>query len=246
MKLTIAVANENYEEMERMREVILSYFSNRKNLDVSVDLFQDGASLIEARSSRKYDVIFLDICVKGTPELQTARILRFQQPSQLLVFMISSTEHYPLACAFHAFDCLLKPFRQERVFQVLGDVMRVLFSEQQEIEIRVARNVLKVKTEQIAKVISEGHNVYISLKNGREIRSIMPFRDIQMLLSENACFLSCNRGIILNMHCIKSIKDEEICMADGSIYPLRVRDRAKLIEKITNFIFYEEEKELGA
>ena len=70
--------------------------------------------------------------MEGTNGIETARILRRTDPDLLLVFVTSSPEYVWDAFPVHPFDYLLKPYREEKLFQLAevaaGVVSYVLLS----------------------------------------------------------------------------------------------------------------------
>ena len=60
--------------------------------------------------------------MEGTNGIETARILRRTDPDLLLVFVTSSPEYVWDAFPVHPFDYLLKPYREEKLFQLADEL----------------------------------------------------------------------------------------------------------------------------
>ena len=61
--------------------------------------------------------------MEGTNGIETARILRRTDPDLLLVFVTSSPEYVWDAFPVHPFDYLLKPYREEKLFQLADELL---------------------------------------------------------------------------------------------------------------------------
>ena len=85
-------------------------------------------------------------------------------------------------------------------------------------------------------VTSRGHAVDVILDSGNKLSSTMKFSDLEEQLSLDKRFLSCNRGIVINMDHILSLDEDVFKMKDGSSYPIRVRERAKVISQYTRYM----------
>ena len=89
----------------------------------------------------------------------------------------------------------------------------------------------------ISSVVSNReHTVEINLTDGKCIRSIMTFREIEKFFAEDARFLLCNRGIILNMSQISAQEKGVFVMKDGMRYPIRVNGQSKVAEAFSQYL----------
>ena len=63
----------------------------------------------------------------------------------------------------------------------------------------------------------------------------MTFTEIENLLTADPRFLRCNRGILVNMDQVLRLDGDVFRMRDGTIFPLRVRSRAELVNKFSRY-----------
>ena len=85
-------------------------------------------------------------------------------------------------------------------------------------------------------VSSREHTVEINLTDGKCIRSIMTFREIEKLFAEDSRFLLCNRGIIVNMSQISAQEKGVFIMKNGTRYPIRVNGQSKVTEAFSQYL----------
>ena len=82
---------------------------------------------------------------------------------------------------------------------------------------------------------SRGHTVEVHLSDGQTLRSIMTFAEIEKILADDPRFLRCNRGVIVNMDQVLRLDGDVFKMRDGTIFPLRVRNRSALVSKFAQY-----------
>mgnify|MGYP002232705333 CR=1 FL=1 len=118
---------------------------------------------------------------KVTNGIETARILRRTDPDLLLVFVTSSPEYVWDAFPVHPFDYLLKPYREEKLFQLADELRRVLFRAEPELEVRIARQQVHLPLRKIQYAMAQNHYVRIVSDDG-ECRTVSTFSQVEQLL----------------------------------------------------------------
>ena len=126
MELRFAVVEDRLPDAQRLESLLRLAFGGGQPL--VCDHYESGDAFLAAFPSKEYQVIFLDICMEGTNGIETARILRRADPDLLLVFVTSSPEYVWDAFPVHPFDYLLKPYREEKLFQLADELRRSPFS----------------------------------------------------------------------------------------------------------------------
>ena len=122
MELRFAVVEDRLPDAQRLEGLLRLAFGNGYIL--VCDHFESGDAFLQAFPSRAYQAVFLDICMEGTNGIDTARTLRRTDPDLPLVFVTSSPEYVWDAFPVHPFDYLLKPYREERLFQLADELRR--------------------------------------------------------------------------------------------------------------------------
>lgn len=124
MELRFAVVEDRLPDAQRLESLLRLAFGGGQPL--VCDHYESGDAFLAAFPSKNYQVVFLDICMEGTNGIETARILRRTDPDLLPVFVTSSPEYVWDAFPVHPFDYLLKPYREEKLFQLADELRRVL------------------------------------------------------------------------------------------------------------------------
>ncbi|MBR3235530.1 MAG: response regulator transcription factor [Atopobiaceae bacterium] len=234
MDLHIDIVDDLASDRERLAKDLREYFDQRPiNLDLRE--YESAEQALVAFEAGKTQVMFLDICMDGMSGIQLAERIRQADQRVLIIFLTTSPEYAFDAFPVHPFDYLMKPYEVERLHAVLSEAMRALEMEEQTIAIRVPRDTHEVPLSKLCAIESRGHSVEVHLTDGQTLRSIMTFAEIEKLLADDARFLRCNRGVIVNMDQVLRLDRDMFKMRDGTIFPLRVRNRAALISQFSQY-----------
>lgn len=241
MELRFAVVEDRLPDAQRLESLLRLAFGGGQPL--VCDHYESGDAFLAAFPSKEYQVVFLDICMEGTNGIETARILRRADPDLLLVFVTSSPEYVWDAFPVHPFDYLLKPYREEKLFQLADELRRVLFRAEPELEVRIARQQVHLPLRKIQYAMAQNHYVRIVSDDG-ECRAVSTFSQVEQLLRAQANFIVCNRGVILNMDKVLRLDSDCFEMLDGTCLPVRQKDKNSLFAQFTQYQFRHMRREL--
>lgn len=218
MELRFAVVEDRLPDAQRLESLLRLAFGGGHTL--VCDHYESGDAFLQAFPSKNHQVVFLDICMEGTNGIETARILRRTDPDLLLVFVTSSPEYVWDAFPVHPFDYLLKPYREEKLFQLADELRRVLFRAEPELEVRIARQQVHLPLRKIQYAMAQNHYVRIVSDDGE-------------------C-----RGVILNMDKVLRLDSDCFEMLDGTRLPVRQKDKNTLFAQFTQYQFRHMRREL--
>ncbi len=241
MELRFAVVEDRLPDAQRLESLLRLAFGGGQPL--VCDHYESGDAFLAAFPSKNYQVVFLDICMEGTNGIETARILRRTDPDLLLVFVTSSPEYVWDAFPVHPFDYLLKPYREEKLFQLADELRRVLFRAEPELEVRIARQQVHLPLRKIQYAMAQNHYVRVVSDDG-ECRAVSTFSQVEQLLRAQENFLVCNRGVILNMDKVLRLDSDCFEMLDGTCLPVRQKDKNTLFAQFTQYQFRHMRREL--
>ena len=236
MELHIAVVDDQKSDRTVLENGLREFFADFPDVHPVIECYCRAESLLLKFTESRYQLVFLDICMDSMNGIELAKRLREEDSKLLIVFLTSSREYAFDAFPVHPFDYLMKPCSTENLSRVLSEAMRVLRSGDPEITVRVSRAVYQVPLRKISSVESQGHIVEIHLTTGEILRSIMTFSEVSKCLADDKRFLLCNRGLLVNMDRVLSLNGETLKMKDGTVYPLRVRDRVMIVSQFSQYM----------
>ena len=234
--LKLAVVDDENEHIERIteygREFCLEHF-----LAFECDSFHNGEDFLKTFDQGKYEIIFMDIYMKGMNGMETTKKLRELDRDCIVIFLTTSTDFMPDAFSCHAYDYIVKPFTKERVFQAFHDVLYLLAPAKRYITINVGRKNVSISLEDITSVISDGHYLEITLKKGTILRSRMTSKELMEKVDNDMRFILVNKGVILNADYIMEVENLNCVLINGTSFPIRIRNHVEVEQAIQDYNF---------
>lgn len=201
-----------------------------------VRCYSSGVEILKDFEPGAFHIVFMDIIMDSINGIETARQLRKSDASLLIVFITTSREYAFEAFTIHTFDYILKPYRMDDVARVLSEAVTLLSEEEASVTLKVSRNEYKIPVRKIISAVAQDHFVSINLMGGKYLLSNMKFSEVERVLSEHEDFLTCNRGVIVNMSHISAQEEGVFIMKDGMHYPIRRHSRAKIIAAFSQYL----------
>lgn len=239
MALPIAIVEDQTPDAQRLEELLQQQLP-----EAECTWFACGDDFLRAAAEPGlYAVVFLDICMAGTNGIETARRLRQADPEVLIVFVTSSPEYVWDAFPVHPFDYLLKPYEEEKFRKLAAELRRVLCRTEPELEVRIARQTVQLPLRKVLYAMAQNHFVRVVSEDG-ECRAACGFAQVEEKLRTEENFMSCNRGIVINMDKVLRFEDDCIEMLDGTRLPVRQKDKNALFAHFTQYQFRHMRREL--
>lgn len=120
---------------------------------------------------------------------------------------------------------------------------QALRCKEPELEIRIARQSIQLPLRKVLYAIARNHYVLITTEDG-EYRAMCSFAQIEEKLTARENFMSCNRGVIINMDKVLRFGEDCIEILDGTCLPVRQKDKCTLLARFTQYQFRHMRQEL--
>ena len=199
MELNIAVVDDTLSDVFRLKSFLETWFAASKHKLTGITTFTSGEKMLKVFEPKMFQIVFMDIIMKETNGVETAKILRDYDTELLIVFTTTSREYAFDVFPVLPFDYVLKPYSKKDVSKVLDEALRFFTASEPAVRIKSARSEYTISLRLISSAVSNNHTVEIRLTDGKSISSTMTFRQAEKLFAEDSRFLLCNRGIIVNM-----------------------------------------------
>ncbi|MBR2561399.1 MAG: response regulator transcription factor [Eubacterium sp.] len=236
MELQIAIVDDLQADRERLEKDIRIWAARQKVKITLLKTYTRGEDILQEYQQGMFNLVFMDIVMDELNGIETAGKLREFDTDLLIVFQTTSREYAFDAFPVHPFDYIIKPYDTEKLGQVLREAIRVLNAGNTTISIRTQQGSLEVPLQKIGAALSHGHTVDISLTDKSVLQSRMTFREIEKLLLPHAQFLTCNRGVLINMDHVDSMRGSIVQMKNGEQYALRVRSQREIVAKFSQYM----------
>ena len=229
--MRIAVCDDDETAVSFLRELIESYPKQK----LSADGYSSGEDLLRTRNI--YDLIFLDIDMKGIDGIETARRIRIHDRKVKIVYVTSYKEYAGKAFSVHAFGYLLKPVKQEKIWKQIEDAL--LWQEEEapevkQVEFTAVEGLVRLPVDMIYYFEYQNRRIYMKAKDTTyEMRG--KISDIACRM-EKYGFSVPHKSFVVNLYHVKNIKGYEILMMNGEWIPLSQKQAVQFKEKLSLYL----------
>lgn len=209
---------------------MIEHWDNRPS-NITVDLFEEGDSLIQAHRQNPFSIILLDVIMPLLNGIEVAKVLRGQDKTVKIVFLTQSAEYAVDSYTVKANNYLLKPVDPDLLFACLEELLSEIYNDSRYITVKGIGTTHRIRLADIEYVESQRKHVVFFLTDGSSVVSLGPLYAYEDLLVLNDGFYKCHRSYIVNIQYIDSFSTQEIMMRSGGQLPIS-RDNQKDFESI--------------
>ena len=209
------------------RDLLTGYireWGRREQLPLTVETFAGSeAFYFSWCENQRFDVLFLDIMMKGTDGVSLARKLREKGRPIAIVFTTGIADYMQEGYELEALHYLLKPLERKKVWECL-EKCRQKKEETGRTEILLPTEDGLVKINAGAIVYAEAAGHYCELECMDERLFVKAgIRDLEQLLRAAGDFAFCHRSYLVNIKKISRLSRQEIRMDNGAVLPVSRR-----------------------
>lgn len=217
---------------------LLREYDRQYPCSMTVSCYPGGEEFLSSLHTSHYDAVFLDIFMESLDGMETARRLWEADARCLVIFLTVSREHIWQAAGLHCFDYIDKAeLTRERIFRVMTDLCARLPEISRTLDFVSGSRNFSIPVSRIQHILSDNNYTVFGMTDGTEYRCRISFKSICELTRDIACFLNCNRGILLNMDYIQREEADIYVMQDGQRFPIRRLDRPSIKNIYHNYQF---------
>ena len=131
--------------------------------------FDSGETLLKGLKEKEADILFLDIEMKGISGMDAARRLRESYRDTVIIFVTAYPDYVFQGYEVHAFHYILKPYREEKIREVLRMALEETHrSTEQYYIVEQKSGMLRLLLKDILYFKSDRKKVTAVTKNGAE------------------------------------------------------------------------------
>ena len=210
--MRFAIVDDRENEIYTLTETVEKIFRGRPAEVPEIRAFHSGEDLLsylrespdDAAEEHRFDLIFLDIIMKGMNGIDVAREIRKDDTRTKLVFITTSNDFAAESYEVKAEGYLLKPYSDEKIAGLLDEIMPKIIEDANEITFPGG---LTVNVSQLMYSEFRSHYAYLHLKNESEHKVRIRQSELELILTESLHFYVCNRGLIANFDYVRNITD---------------------------------------
>jgi len=196
--------------MQNDLSVLLREYGTKKAVDILVDKFESGHSLL--RSSRKYDVVFMDFQMDGLDGIETARKIREANDDCTIIVVSAYPEAAQDSFEVKTFRFLKKPVDKKKLFHALDDYMKSIDYDNL-LVIKSKNETWKIKISDIVYAEARGKHTIVRTVKGY-IEVLVHLKIIESKLPDKK-FVRCQRSYVVGFEHISNHTGSEIIFDNG-------------------------------
>ena len=206
---------------------IHSHYGNRHTI-VS---FSDAASL--HRYNGEADLLLMDIKLCEENGIEQAILFTKKHPKTKVIFISGYPAEYyeEIFNGIRPYAFLCKPIREERLFQHIDDIQKLL-TEHEPFRFLYKGAQVSIPMVSIKHIESHGRQKFLFSDNKTYIIN-QSFEQLQAVLSSD--FVRCHSAFLVNMNFISDFTPTHLVMCNGALIPIGRKYKAAFKEHFFNF-----------
>ena len=200
----------------------IDQWAKNKNIAVHTDLFESAEEYLFKAGKSVYDVIFLDISMRGQNSMELARQIREKEKDVILVFVTSDASYVFDGYEVGAYRYLMKPVEAKKLWEIL-DYTRVQRAAEEDNYILVKKDSqsVRVNLRDVLYIEAQKHYVNLHLENEEPMTVKAVFAELlQEIQEKSGTVLTTHRSYAVNIDKVVRIGRTECILSDGSSFPV--------------------------
>lgn len=200
----------------------IDQWAKNKNTVVRTDLFECAEEYLFKAEQNAYDVIFLDISMRGQNGMELARQIREKEKDVILVFVTSDASYVFDGYEVGAYRYLMKPVDEEKLWEILDYArMQKEVEEENYILVKKDSQSVRVNLKDIIYIEAQKHYVNLCMENKESINIKTAFTELLQETQEKSdTILLTHRSYAVNIEKVVRIGRTECVLSDSSVIPV--------------------------
>lgn len=199
---------------------LLERWAKERNICLSLYRFSDGDTLLKAHRSEVMDLIFLDVLMPLLNGIDTAKELRGEDSAVPLIFLSSTREYAVDSYEVKAFQYLIKPLDETRLYAVLDDFTKNFYTQKEMVVLHTQIGFCRIAVEDVDYLEAQNKHVAVYLSNGTSILLSENFSGCERRFSLEKGFCKSHRSYLVNLSHVKEFNKTQILMNTGAVIPI--------------------------
>lgn len=212
-------------EMRKPLRQILEQVLQLQGVEYLISESESGEELTAGISCLDIDILFLDIEMRSLDGIETAKLLRKKGMKGIIIFVTAYPDFVFQGYEVHAFHYILKPYRKEKIEEVLRQALHELdLSKEQYFVIEQKARVIRIPLSQTIAFQSDRRKVEALLEED----FVAFYGRIDEVYRElPSCFIRIHNRYIVNLNYVTTLEKDR-CILGSRSFPVSRAFRQEL------------------
>lgn len=206
-----AVCDDDALARDTITGYIKEYYKTNNLTNPDITQFASGDELLEA--SDTYNIVFLDIEMKGRSGISVGSYLRTRHPRTLVIYVTAYNNYLDEAMRVKAFRFISKPIDKSRFMGNFHDALHTVNTLDSKVAIICRHKVISMYATDIIMIFKYGRCVMVYTRQGH-YESTEPLSHYIETLSPDVFFQS-SKGYLINLKYVDEFNDSKVHLFHG-------------------------------
>ncbi|WP_313346257.1 LytTR family DNA-binding domain-containing protein [Sedimentibacter sp.] len=232
-KYFVAVCDDEELALSHISQSIKREFE-KSGMNVDITVFNEPKLLLELNRTSSFDVIFLDIDMPKLDGIETARIIKKQNPKSLIIFVTGKDELVYKSFEAHPFGFIRKLKLKEEISSIVEDIIKELSRNDYMLNFKIEGIHYKLLIDEIAYIESKGNYIIINTTDGLVYKYKDSINKREIELSEQG-FVRAHEKYLVNLKYIFKINKSSVTVIQNYNIPVSRSRMNALKEGFLNY-----------
>ena len=211
MQYHIAIIDDERADIAYVRKITESW-AEARDCTLKVDTFPSAeAFLFHYEEEKDYDILLLDIEMGAMDGVSMAKAVRRDNETVQIIFITGYSDYIAEGYEVSALHYLLKPLKQEKLFEVLDRAVSRICRNEKTVSVEVSGEMVLIPLHEIRYIDVQRNNITIHAKQEYTVRETLS--RIEQQLDES--FFRLGRSAIVNLNRISRVTKTDVFLKDG-------------------------------
>ena len=235
--LKISLVDDDPTDRELLHSLLSDTFQ-KTDITPEITEFENAEDFLTSFEPELYDLCFLDIYMKEMNGMDAARRIRELDPELAIVFLTSSTDYVYEGYEVQALRYLTKPPVPEKVHDVIQNFLSQKILKNRRLSVSSGKQNYEIPYGKILYILSVGNNIELYLKDTCiRLSARHTFAKTTEPLLHDFRFISCARGVVVNLSHVQALEKDRFLMDNGEPVPISRRQYAAVNDAYIDFQF---------
>lgn len=206
--------------------MLVSKWADDNNIKITIEMFDSAEnfkSVWNSAGNKSFDIFLLDVEMSGQSGIDLAREIRRSDTRLVIIFITGFADYMPEGFDVSAFHYLMKPLKEDKLFNVLDKAVKVIARNVTALFLPVGGEQIRVSIDDIIYIESFAHFSEVITVNGA-VKVKMPISELEQQLSQSPGNCArCHRSYIVGLKHVDKITKSDIILDNGTAIPLSRR-----------------------